>query len=158
MFTADKSKDTDESKDKPKDETKKKSKDSDKTIYDVLPLSESVIDAIIESCEENDIPILNAIGIIDLESQFNTEAVSSSGCYGLCQLNPRYFPKNLSPEDNVRCGIDYLAGHYHTYKDWTKAYNAYNAGHVTGDTKYANKVFSLMDKWKKEFDKAGIEY
>lgn len=140
------------------EEKTKKAKDSDKTIYDVLPLSESVIDAIIESCDKNDIPILNAIGIIDLESQFNTEAKSWSGCYGLCQLNPSYFPKNLSPEDNVRYGIDYLAGHYHTYKDWTKAYNAYNAGHVNGDTKYANKVFSLIDKWKKEFDKAGIEY
>lgn len=137
---------------------KKKKKDSGKTIYDVLPLDASVIDAIIETCAENDIPILNAIGIIDLESQFDVNARAGSGCYGLCQLNPRYFPKNLSPEDNVRYGINYLASHYKTYKDWTKAYNAYNAGHVTGDTKYANQVYNLIDKWKKVFDDAGIEY
>ena len=136
----------------------KKKKDPEKTIYDVLPLKKSVIDAIVETCEKNDIPVLNAIGIIDLESQFNVDARAGSGCYGLCQLNPRYFPKNLSPEDNVRYGIDYLASHYKNYKDWTKAYNAYNAGHVTGDTKYANKVFSLIEKWKKEFDKAGVKY
>lgn len=45
---------------------------------------------------------------MEVESRFRVDAVSREGCYGLCQLNPRFFPDKLSPADNIRSGIEHL--------------------------------------------------
>lgn len=119
-------------------------------IYDgVIPLANSVIDALIEACNENGIPLHIGLGLIDQESNFQSHCVSSASCYGLCQLHPKYFPSHLSDEDNVRYGMKYLGDNYKKHNNWTLALNVYNAGRVTGDTSYANAVMKKAAKWKK---------
>ena len=122
----------------------------------LIPLTASAIKALEDACEENGIPFHIGLGLIDLESEFNSDAISKSGCYGLCQLNPRYFPSDLSDEDNIKYGMEYLGSHYKKYNDWSVALNAYNKGQVTGDTVYPNAVLSRAKKWKEKLAEAGF--
>lgn len=56
-------------------------------------------------------------GIMRIESSFCSDAYSSAKCVGLMQLNPEYQQERMrrlgctnlfNPEDNLRCGVDYL--------------------------------------------------
>ncbi len=124
--------------------------DEEEPLYGgLIPLTDSAIIALEEACELNGIPFHIGLGLIDLESEFQSDAVSKSGCYGLCQLNPKYFPSELSDEDNIRHGMDYLGYHYKKYQDWSVALNAYNKGRVTGDTVYPEAVLARAEKWNK---------
>ena len=113
-----------------------------------IPLSEDLQAVLVEACEANDIPLHIALGLIETESSFRTDAVSSIGAYGLCQLNPKYFPSGLSPEDNIRAGMDYLGELIDSHDSIDAALTAYNAGHDTGSRTYANKVLGNAEKWQ----------
>jgi len=115
--------------------------------FSEVPLSEGDLEAVINNCENFGIPIPIALGLIDVESDFNTTAVSSSGCYGLMQLHPKYFDTSTSTQQQIHDGFEYLSSHYKKYEDWISALNCYNAGHYTGDTKYPNKVMRDAEKW-----------
>ena len=115
--------------------------------FSEVPLSEEDLEAVIINCENFGIPIPIALGLIDVESEFNTTAVSSSGCYGLMQLHPKYFDTSTSTQQQIHDGLEYLSSHYKKYEDWISALNCYNAGHYTGDTKYPNKVMRDAEKW-----------
>lgn len=130
------------------------------TMINVTPLSDSELAVLIDVCKAEDIPIANALGIIDHESGFNPNALNSkSGCYGYCQLHPKCFPKDLSPEENIRAGITYLANCYHSSgNNWMKAYNIYNCGHYTGDTKYPRTILARAEKWETTLAEAGFTY
>lgn len=131
--------------------------DEEEPLYGgLIPLSDSAINALEEACELNGIPFHIGLGLIDLESEFQSDAVSKSGCYGLCQLNPKYFPSDLSDEDNIRYGMDYLGSHYKKYQDWSVALNAYNKGKVTGDTVYPAAVLTRAEKWDKILKENGF--
>ena len=76
-----------------------------------------------------------------MESSFRADALNKrSGCYVYCQLNPKYFPADLSPVDNIRTGIECLAYQLERYDNLEAALTAYNAGHDTGSRTYANMV------------------
>lgn len=107
-----------------------------------VPLTGEEMTALLEACEAGHIDPEIALGLIQVESNFRADAMNPrSGCYGYCQLNPRYFPSDLSPADNVRVGIEYLAYQLERYGgDLEAALTAYNAGHDTGDRTYANRV------------------
>lgn len=113
-----------------------------------IPLSEDLQAVLVEVCEANDVPLHIALGLIETESSFRTDAVSSIGAYGLCQLNPKYFPSGLSPEDNIRAGMDYLGELIDSHDSIDAALTAYNAGHDTGSRTYANKVLGNAEKWQ----------
>ena len=74
-----------------------------------VPLSAELQAALLAICEEAGVDPLLALGLIETESNFVTDAVSRTGDYGLCQLNHLYFPTDLTPEENMRRGIGYLA-------------------------------------------------
>lgn len=74
-----------------------------------VPLSRELQAVLRESCEETNVDVNLALGLIEAESDFNPEAVSNCGCYGYMQLHPAWFPPDLCPEDNIRIGISYLA-------------------------------------------------
>ena len=92
-------------------------------------------------------PYALALGLIYTESRFDAYAVSASGCYGYCQLNPRYFPAGLCPADNIRHGIGWLGELIVEYGDVGAALTAYNAGHDTGDRWYAELVLGAAREW-----------
>ena len=70
-----------------------------------VPLDFDLQDILYTACEAIGVRREVGIALIEQESDFNPTAVSPSGCYGLCQLNPRYFPADLSDADNIRTGI-----------------------------------------------------
>ena len=112
-----------------------------------IPLPERCQAALEEACENHGVPITMALGLIEHESRFDPKAVSASGCYGLCQLNPKYFPSGLTPEDNIRHGVAYLAAQLRRYGNWESALTAYNAGHDTGSRGYSNAVQKYAKEW-----------
>ena len=117
-------------------------------FWETVPLNGSCRDALQEACEAHGVPLHIALGVIEVESGFDPEAVSSEGCVGLMQLNTKYFPAGLSPEDNIRAGVAYLGALLERYEgDTQAALTAYNAGHDTGSRTYANAVLAASERW-----------
>lgn len=113
-----------------------------------VPLSRELQETLYLACEEQGIDYAVGLGLIEVESTFRENAVSRTGCYGLCQLSPKYFPKNLSPAENIRTGIEYLGYQLGRYGTIETALTAYHAGHDTGNRRYANAVLSAAEKWR----------
>lgn len=119
-------------------------------IYNpAIPLSEELQAVFYEACAENDVPTSLALGVIEVESRFLADA-DNGQCYGLMQLNRKYFPDKLSPEDNLRAGIEYLGRLLEQYGDTAAALTAYNAGYDTGRRGYADAVLKAAEWWEAE--------
>lgn len=117
------------------------------TPYDpAVPLSPELQAALRKACGEAGVPISLALGLIEVESSFQEDA-DNGLCYGLCQLNLKYFPDKLSPTDNIRYGIRHLGGLLEQYGDTAAALTAYNAGHDTGSRSYAGAVLEAAERW-----------
>lgn len=110
-----------------------------------VPLTDEELSTLLEACETGHISPAIGLGLIQVESSFRADALNpNSGCYGYCQLNPQYFPSGLSPVDNIRTGIEYLAYQLERYDgDLEAALTAYNAGHDTGSRTYSNMVLEV---------------
>lgn len=119
------------------------------TYREEIPLSEELQEALWEACQEYSIDTALVLGVIEVESTFRTDAVSCVGCYGLMQLNPAYFPSDLSPAENIQHGVKFLAELLERYSgDEGAALTAYNAGHDTGSRVYAQKVQAAAERWR----------
>lgn len=118
--------------------------------YSVIPMDKPIVDALVASCEEYGVPLSLALGVIEVESGFQVDAVSAEGCYGLCQLNPRYFPEDLLPADNIRCGVQYLGELLSRHGDTAVALTIYNSGWDTGDRTYAEAVLAAAERWERD--------
>lgn len=114
------------------------------------PLSDELFRAVDAAADTYHVPLCLALGLIEVESGFDAEAVSPKGCYGLTQLNPQYFPAGLSAEENVQAGLAHLGDLLAQYDTMT-ALTIYNAGRDTGDREYANKVLDAAWAWEWEF-------
>ena len=113
-----------------------------------IHLTEREWAALTGSCREGGIPLEIGLGLIWVESRFDPAAVNrESGCYGYCQLNPRYFPADLSPEENIRAGMGYLGALLERYEgDLEAALTAYHDGHDTGRRGYARAVLGAGEE------------
>lgn len=114
-----------------------------------VSLTDEELEALLEACDAGHIHPSIGLGLIQVESSFNPDAVNSrSGCYGYCQLNPAFFPAELSPVDNIRTGIGYLTEQLVRYDNLEAALTAYNAGYDTGSREYAEKVLAAAERWQ----------
>ncbi len=114
-----------------------------------VPLSQELQAVLLEACEETGVEYAVALGVIEVESDFHEDAYNGcSGCYGLMQLNPAYFPDNLSPADNIRVGVAYLADCIARYNDLEAGLTTYNAGYDTGSRWYAEAVLEAAERWE----------
>ena len=103
-------------------------------IYYDCPLSHDLQDYIRELCDENEIPMSLVIAIIDVESEFDMNAISSTNDYGLMQINKsnhKWLRKHgvtdvLDPYQNVLGGIIILSECYKG--NMSKALMEYNLG------------------------------
>lgn len=118
--------------------------------HNPTPLSDELFRAVDAAADAYNVPICLALGLIEVESGFDAEAVSPKGCYGLTQLNPKFFPSGLSAEENVQTGLAHLGDLLAQYDTMT-ALTIYNAGRDTGDREYANKVLDAAWAWEWEF-------
>lgn len=112
-----------------------------------VPLSAELQTALLAICEEAGVDPLLALGLIETESGFQTDIVSSTGDYGLCQLSHYYFPTDLSPTENMRAGINLLGQNLRKYGSTAAALTAYNRGHDDGTRSYAAAVLAKAEAW-----------
>ena len=113
-----------------------------------VPLDYELQDVLHTAAQANGVPYHVALGLIYVESRFDPEAVSPAGCYGLTQLNPRYFPSGLTPEENIEAGMEYLGSLIERYGDLSAALCSYHDGHDTGRRGYSNAVLEAAEKWQ----------
>lgn len=113
-----------------------------------VPLSLDLQQIVYSSCEEYNVDYNLVFGLIQCESNFDENAKSSVGCYGLMQLHPKYFPKDLDAAGNLKVGIEFLSSLLAKYGDTAAALRAYNKGHDDGDRVYSNKVLNYAKQWK----------
>lgn len=113
-----------------------------------IPLSFDLQEHIYNICNNYNIDYRLVLGLIQAESSFDESVISSAGCYGLMQLNPRYFPSDLNSYDNVQAGIEYLYELLNKYdNDVSAALRAYNRGYDDGARGYSNVVISYAKSW-----------
>ena len=138
---------------------------ADVFLYDI-PLSDSLQRYIYEICADEDVPVTLAIAMIEHESGFNPEVVSSTDDYGLMQINAinhewleeKYRTADfLNPYQNAFCGITIIGGYIEKYRDYGKALMAYNMGDYGAQkawengvtsTDYSAKILDLMQKYE----------
>ena len=143
--------------------------EDDVTYFDV-PLSRSLQRYIHEVCADGDVPVALVMAMIDHESQFDAEAVSSTGDYGLMQINEinhetlaeKYRTGDmLNPYQNVFCGIKMIGSYLETYGDCGKALMAYNMGNYGAkkawengitSTSYSETIIKLMSEYEQEVE------
>lgn len=111
-----------------------------------VPLDFDLQDALHAICDNAGVPYELALGLIQLESGFDTEARNGI-CYGLCQLNERYFPAGLDPAGNMEAGIGWLGELLETHSV-EEALDVYHNGHITGETGYPATVLAYAEGWK----------
>lgn len=139
------------------------------TYFDV-PLSHSLQRYIYEVCADEDVPVALVMAMIDHESKFDPEAVSSTGDYGLMQINEinhetlaeKYRTGDmLNPYQNVFCGIKMIGSYLETYGDCGKALMAYNMGNYGAkkawengitSTSYSETIIKLMSEYEQEVE------
>ena len=120
----------------------------DKPAYNpVVPLSEDLQFILLDTRAENGVDPAIALGLIEVESGFDPSA-DNGLCYGLMQLNRRYFPSGLPAGENIQYGLEYLGELLARYGTVEAALTAYNAGHDTGSRVYANAVLAAAAAWR----------
>lgn len=109
---------------------------------DNIPLNYELQDTLHIACDDFNVDYRLVLGLIEHESSFNTQAVNkNSGCYGLMQLNPKYFPKDLDAHGNIIYGVEYLSQCINRYDGNISAgLRAYNRGYDDGKRGYSNTV------------------
>lgn len=119
-------------------------------IVEQAPLDDECKQALLETSEERDIDPRLILGMIEYESGFDPNTVSIKGCYGYMQLNPKYFPADLSPANNIREGVKHFANQVNKYNgDIPAALRAYNLGSDDGDREYSNTVLTkAREHWE----------
>lgn len=134
-----------------------------------VPLSHSLQDFIYEICADEEVPITLILAMIETESGFNPEIISSTNDYGLLQINKvnhEWLKKTyrtadmLNPYQNVFCGIKIIGTYIKKYNnDLNKALMAYNMGDYGAkkawqngikSTRYSEKILGLMNKYEKD--------
>ena len=116
----------------------------------IADLGLRMTDVVVEACAENNVRVPLALAIIEHECGFVLDAVNpKSGCYGPMQLNPKYFPEDLTPEENIRTGIAYMGELLQRYNgDEAHALTAYNYGPTSQTSSwFSDEIFVLADKW-----------
>lgn len=113
-----------------------------------VPLDQELQAALWAACEEHGVPVPLALGLIEEESNFQTDAVSGKGAYGLCQLNPKYFPAGLDPAGNIAAGVAWLGELLEQYENPAAALRAYNLGYDDGDRVFSDAVLAAAERWE----------
>ena len=136
-------------------------------LFDV-PLSESLQQHIYNVCENKGVPVALVIAMIDHESGFNPDVISTTGDYGLMQINQinhawleetYHCSDMLNSYQNVYCGISIIGSHIEKYGRLDKALMAYNMGEYGAkkawengitSTSYSDAILELMSEYEQE--------
>ncbi len=118
-----------------------------------VPLDEDIQEYVYEQCIQYNIDYYLVMGLIKHESEFTTDAVSSTGDYGLMQINQVNHKDGvdyLDPYQNISEGMMLLDYLFDKYDDPALVLMAYNMGEkgASGlwkqgiyNTDYVNEIF-----------------
>lgn len=118
-------------------------------IIDV-PLSEEFQRYLYGLCTEYGVPYTLAIAVIEAESTYRADAVSSDGDYGLMQINWRCLSwladelgitDFLDAKQNALAGVWILGGYYRRYGYASGALVAYNQGQQSAEALFAAGIY-----------------
>lgn len=108
------------------------------TLFEDMPLDLDLLEHIQGLCDEYNIPIEIALAVIEQESTYKADAVSSIGAKGLMQVQEKYHKDRMKelkcsdlfdPYQNTTVGMDYLAELLEKYDgNIYKTLTAYNRG------------------------------
>lgn len=124
--------------------------DTEVFLFDI-PLSDSLQRYIYEICADEGVPVTLALAMIEHESGFNPEVISSTDDYGLMQINAinhewleeKYRVADfLNPYQNAFCDITIIGSYIEKYGDYGKALMAYNMGDYGAQKSWENGVTS----------------
>lgn len=138
-------------------------------FYFDIPLSEELQDYIREKCSEYEVPMELVIALIDKESSFRSDVVSTTNDYGFMQINQcnhEWLSSTLGvsnfldPKENILCGIYIISGHLEkTDGNVELALMRYNCG-ASGarklwnqgiySTNYSRSVMTLYESYKEK--------
>lgn len=128
------------------------------------PLDIDIVEYIQGLCCDYEIPLEIVLSVIETESSYNPEAVSSVGAVGLMQIMPRYHQERmkrlnchdlLDPKDNITVGMDFLSELLKLYEgDMHMALTAYCFGVKGANEKFFSKGVKCSDYSQKVFKTA----
>lgn len=135
----------------------------DDIVSDGRLLSYELQETMQDCCEEYEVPYALALAIAEVETHFDPDAVSSTGDYGLMQINTCnhewLLEMGLDPmthAGNIESGIYIISQHLQRYGEPELALMAYNCGPTgakrlwdagTHQTAYSRKVMDAFDRW-----------
>ena len=126
-------------------------------LINPTPLSDELYIILLDACEESGVEVPLALGVIEVESGFDVDAIGPDGKdIGLYQIrtsNHAWLTSEtgadpMTPAGNIECGVwmlGYLLGRYETQD---AALTAYRWGHDNGKRTYAAAVFEAAEKWR----------
>lgn len=136
-------------------------------FHEEIPLDFDLQAHLIAVCDEYEVPMCVALGVIQAESTFTATAQNGS-CYGYMQINSingGWLEESIGvtdltdPYQNIRSGVYILSDLYGKYGDWHMALVAYNYGesgaykHVFSQgltsTGYSRTVMAYAEEWEK---------
>ena len=131
-----------------------------------VPLDADLQQYTAEMCDLYEVPLELAYAVMQVESGYTVSATSSTGDYGLMQINSinsEWLSEKIGvtdltdPYQNIRSGVFILSDLYGKYGDWHKALICYNYGeggareHVFSKgyttTSYSRTVMEYADAW-----------
>jgi hypothetical protein len=124
-----------------------------------IPLSDDLQQYIYSLCEEYDISYAMVIAMIDVESSFDSKAVSSTSDYGLMQINAINHKDNmdyLNPYDNVEHGIKALNRLAEKYNEADLVAMCWNCGEAGARKLWREGIYST--EYSEKVIKKKIEY
>jgi len=122
-----------------------------------VPLSYDLQDALHTACVRYDIDYPIALGLIEVESNFQADAVGVDGHdIGLFQIrtsNHAWLSKETGAdptthEGNIECGVWLIRYLLNQYGSLDTALTAYRYGYDNGSRDYAAKVLSAAEHWR----------
>ena len=102
-----------------------------------VPLDADLQQYTAEMCDLYEVPLELAYAVMQVESGYTVSATSSTGDYGLMQINSinsEWLSEKIGvtdladPYQNIRSGVFILSDLYGKYGDWHKALICYNYG------------------------------
>lgn len=127
-----------------------------------------VADVVIDESRANGVPIHMILGVMDLESEFLPNAVSSAGARGLMQVMPERWNEYVAthnlrgvstkhdPAINVTVGIRYLGDLFKEYKDWNKVLKVYGGYVKASPDAYIRIIMARANKYKTQLEENSL--
>jgi len=126
--------------------------------WSVIPLDQSLVETVFYEAAENKVDPCVVIALMQSESGFKLDVVSSAGCYGLMQLHPLYYPEDIvDPYRNIHYGVETIGNNLQkTDGNYVEALSIYANGHVGTNFTYQYDVMRRAEEWRTTLQEANI--